>query len=486
MGRKGRGVNPSLKGRLPEFFSDDQKAMQLIVALACLAVTVSIGYTYANHIQVVGWQLWTWLVSVLIAALALLAGAGRPPLTWQRYWWWLAGLLLMALLLRLVLIEIIPGGLHVDEVGTADFSLRHVFIKPQETVNPFRAGLASQPTLYNYLIRLSLAVVGKSITGLRLSSVLAGTLAILATYAMVAVYQNRRAALFAALLMTTYHYHIHWSRLGLNNIWDTLWVPAMLAPFAWGWRKNWSGGAVLAGLAVGLSQYFYMGNKIGFFLMAFVILHFWQEGRGLLRGNRQLYNRRLVIYTGVMLLMAAIVAAPIFFHALRQPDVYFERSRMVFAFSPEILASGEVLNFAWEQIVYSAGAFTAMPDRTGFYGPGVPLLIGIAAPLFAIGFFWAIYKRRYLPALWVVLTVVLGGFFMQDPPSSSHFVVAIPAVCWLMAIPLAWLVERGRWQWAVLLVGIIMVTDLVYYFGYYVPSEPRDLIHAFPPWPPLN
>jgi len=398
----------------------------------------------------------------------------------------LGGLLLVAILLRLVLLESIPGGLHVDEVGTADFSLRHVFIKPQETISPFRAGLASQPTLYNYLIRLSLAIIGNSITGLRLSSVFAGSLAILATYALVAVYQNRRAALLAAVLMTTYHYHIHWSRIGLNNLWDTFWVPAMLAAFAWGWRKNWAGGAVLAGLAVGLSQYFYMGSRIGLILTGFVIWGIWREGRGQLGGDHHGYNRRLLIYTGQMLLMATIVAAPIFFHALREPEVYFNRSQDVFAFTPEILASGEALSFAWQQLVFSVGAFTAAPDRTGFYGPGVPLLIGVAAPLFAIGFFWAIYKKRFLPALWVTLTVILGGFFMIDPPSSSHFVVAIPAVCWLMAIPLAWLVDHGRWWWAALIVAIIVVTDLVYYFGYYVPSEPRDLIHAFPPWPPVN
>ena len=486
MRRKGAGQGFTLKERLPEYFSDDQKAMQLIVALGCLVVSISIGYTYGRHIQVAGWQLWTWLVTVLIATLVLLAGAGRPPLTWRKSWLWLGGLLLVGFVLRLVLLESIPGALHVDEVGTADFSMRHVFVKPQDTINPFRTGLASQPSLYNYLVRLSLAVGGNSIAGLRMSSVVAGTLAILATYAMVAVYQNRRAALLAAVLMSTYHYHIHWSRIGLNNVWDTFWVPAMLGAFAWGWRKKWAGGAVLAGLAAGLSQYFYAGSKIGLILLAFVIWDFWREGRGLLRGNRPVYNRRLLIYTGQMALMAMIVAAPIFFHALREPEVYFDRSQVVFAFTPEILASEEVLSFAWEQMVRSMGAYTTVPDGTGFYGPGVPLLIGVAAPLFAIGFFWALYKKRYLPALWVVLTVILGGFFMLDPPSSSHFVVAIPAICWLMAIPLAWLVDRGHWRWAVLILAIIVVTDLVFYFGFYVPSEPRDLIHAFPPWPPVR
>jgi hypothetical protein len=33
---------------------------------------------------------------------------------------------------------------------------------------------------------------------------------------------------------------------------------------------------------------------------------------------------------------------------------------------------------------------------------------------------------------------------------------------------------------------IIMATDLIFYFGIYVPGHPRDLIHAFPVIPPAT
>jgi hypothetical protein len=52
-----------------------------------------------------------------------------------------------------------------------------------------------------------------------------------------------------------------------------------------------------------------------------------------------------------------------------------------------------------------------------------------------------------------------------------------------MAMPLAYLVDRGLWRWAVTILIILIVTDLIFYFGVYVPSAPRDLIHAFPPAP---
>jgi hypothetical protein len=78
----------------------------------------------------------------------------------------------------------------------------------------------------------------------------------------------------------------------------------------------------------------------------------------------------------------------------------------------------------------------------------------------------------------------VGGFLLLDPPGSSHYVVSIPAVCWLMAIPLNWLVKRGRWQIAAILLAIIIITDLYFYFNIYVPGPHPDLIHPFPPFPP--
>ena len=158
-------------------------------------------------------------------------------------------------------------GLHVDELGVADFAMRQVFFSPYETINPFITGPESHPVLFHYIVAGFIKLFGPHIFSLRLQTALVGTLGVLATYLMVRAFSGKQTALFAALLMVTYHYHVHWSRISLNNIWDTLWVPLMLGPFLWGWRKRWSGGAALSGLAVGLSQYFYPGSKIGLVLL---------------------------------------------------------------------------------------------------------------------------------------------------------------------------------------------------------------------------
>jgi hypothetical protein len=68
-------------------------------------------------------------------------------------------------------------------------------------------------------------------------------------------------------------------------------------------------------------------------------------------------------------------------------------------------------------------------------------------------------------------------------PSSSHYVVSIPAICWLTAVPLGWLTQKGYWRHAVIIAALVIVTDLVFYFGVYVPGDPRDLQLPFPELP---
>lgn len=203
---------------------------------------------------------------------------------------------------------------------------------------------------------------------------------------------------------------------------------------------------------------------------------------------RELPDReRLLVHVGKLGVTAVSAAAPITLFALLKPEVFFERSRVVFGWQPDaiITAVGDynLGQYLWLQIWRNFGAFTTVPEITGFYGPGVPFLIGVAAPLFVIGFIWAIWSRQWVPVLWILLTIFLGGIMLTGAPSSSHFVVAIPAICWLVALPLNWLWQNGRWRLALALLILIILTDLVFYFGIYVPGEPRDLFNALPPWP---
>ncbi len=66
---------------------------------------------------------------------------------------------------------------------------------------------------------------------------------------------------FAGLLLAGSHFHIHYSRLGLNQSFDGLAYTAVLAALYVGWKQNRRSAFLLAGLGLGLSQYFYMSAR---------------------------------------------------------------------------------------------------------------------------------------------------------------------------------------------------------------------------------
>lgn len=452
--------------------------MQLVVALACLAVSVGLGLGHLPHSVVDGWQLWLWLILVGMVAACLIPprASARPRLVHGR---WLLGLFVCALALRALALDALPPGLYTDELGSAGYTVTFVFPgDDMPTANPFQVGPNSHPTLYYYILRLCFALFGYTIPALRISSAVAGAMAVLATYACVAVFHNRRAALLAAAIMTTLHFHVHWSRIGLNNIWDTLWIPTYLAAFAWGWQREWSGGAVIAGLALGLSQYFYPGNKVGVLLLvvAIAIVHRNQPDR-----------LRLLIHGGKLALTTAVVASPLVLFAVYAPEVFFARLHEVMGWHTDAViaavGSYDLWAYAKLQVVQNIAAFVAVADASGFHGADVPIMVGLAAPLFVVGLLWELMRRRWLPVLWIALTLVLGGIMTKGAPSSYYFVGGIPAMCWLVASPLDWLWSRGHARLALVLLAAIMATDTIVYFSGFASSAPLDLHPSLPPWP---
>lgn len=463
---------------LAELRSDDLNMLRAFLALGAILVSSSLGYLYADAIMVRGWQLWLWLCCLGVALAAILPWR-RPPLEISRRHLPLVGLLVAAALLRVPWLERIPPGLHVDELGVVGFVTRHVYPNDEFTISPFRTGPNFMPTLYYYLPWSSMSLFGWSSAGLRLPSALAGALAVAATYAVVAQMDKGRTAWMAAALMAGYHYHIHWSRIGLNNIWDTLWVPAGLALLIWGWRSRWRGGAALAGLTLGLAQYFYPGNKIALPLVAW--LAYW-----LAKESGEV--RRMIAEMARFTATFAVTAGPLILFFFGYPELVFGRFMEILLWRPGFRefpeATGGVLSTAWAQFVRTLGSFTTLTDQTGFYGPGVPLVLGLSAPLLVAGLFWTWRQRQYLPAFWLGLVALLAGFVIGGTPSSSHYVVVIPALSWLIATPLSALYGLGKKRLALALVVLILVIDLGFYFGVYIPGGAHHhLEHSFPTLP---
>ena len=441
-----------------EIRSDELRLLRAYLILACLIFSASLGYANVQSHWVPVWVPVAWLTSIAVATVAL-APRRAPRLTLTRADLLLLIPLVLGLIVRTVGVGSIPSGLHTDETTTANFALTYAAPSREDTYYPLRPGPDTQPVLYYYLVYGALKLFGESTAALRAPSIVAGVLAILATYALVATWQDRKTALMAALLMSTYHYHVHWSRVALNNIWDTVWVPAILAAVAWGWKRNSSGGALLAGLALGFSQYFYVGSRVALLLIPCALYLLWKEDRD---------RRKLVVHAGKILAAAAVVALPLALFSIANPELVLGRARTNYTWIPaELARQGATVWTFLQAIVRQAwltfAGLTVLPDTSAFYGPGIPYLLGLAGIFFVGAILWALSRRRFLPLIWMATTLFFAAFLIPGSPHSSHAIAAVPAMVWLVTMVLSDLARLGRPRLAWGLLALLMLTDLTAY-----------------------
>jgi 4-amino-4-deoxy-L-arabinose transferase-like glycosyltransferase len=401
----------------------------------------------------------------------------------------LAGLTLLAFVLRVAALESIPYTLGGDEAwhGLLARQVMH-----HEARNPFVMGYMSMPRLFYWPLSWALWLVGDTLVGLRFPAAVIGTATVPLLYCLARRLWGRRVALLAAAFLATYDYHLHYSRLGANNVWDALFAVLVFLLVERGLASEARARRALflaAGLMLGLSLYFYTGARL---LPALVILYLafvWLLKR--LGHISFLPGGHLGPHLAWMVLAFWVAAAPMLGFALAHPDDWNARLNQVGILQSGWLArepglTGKTtLHILAEQFLRAAGAFHVFADRTVWYGADRPLL-GVVAGIFALlGMAWALARwkerRHFLVLLWFWAVIITGGMLTESPPSSQRLVAAIPAVALLVAVGLersVGLAQRllnfGR-RWADLTLALLIVAlavgSLGYYFLRYTPAR---------------
>lgn len=477
--------------------------------------------------------LWLAGMGFVVAAVWALAARPVPGSGGRRVPWTevgaVAGLTALALLLRVTALSRVPYTLGGDEAWHGLLARQ---VLASELRNPFVMGTMSMPTLFYWPLSWSLRLVGDPLVGLRLPAALAGALTIPAFYLLVRSLWGRRLALVAAALLAAYDYHIHYSRLGANNVWDpllvvlTLWlvdrglvaclpslacrlrlwhrhgrpgqaaVHASTGATADGRRQAWC--FLLAGLVMGLGACFYTGARLLPAMVALYVGFFWLQNRwpALRRpGGRAPAAPDAALWPYLLLMALAFLAAagPMLGYAQAHPAEWNARLNQVGIVQSGWLAREPGLtgkttaHILAEQFLRAAGAFHVFPDRTVWYGSPRPLLgvgagalaiIGMATALGAVVF--ARQRRYFLVLLWFWSVIVTGGMLTESPPSSQRLVMAIPAVVLLVAtgldraVALAGRLLGVRRLWRDLALGLLtlalMVGSVRFYFVEFAPS----------------
>ena len=230
---------------------------------------------------------------------------------------------------------------------------------------------------------------------------------------------------------------------------------------------------VLAGLALGLGQYFYVSVRV---LPLLVLL--WVVGMWLRHPNQ--WRQRLpgFILSGFTAVLTILPLAVYFAGHVAEFQAPLNRVTIV----GERLANMAVAQgssqflIVLRQMWQVALGFTNLPLRL-LYEPGIPLLMPLAAGLFLTGLTWALlrFDGRFGLLLLPLLSVPILSGFSQDPPASQRFVLAMPAVAIFVGLPISLVGQWLRQLWpehklwvglgtAVLLSWLVLI-DITFYFG---------------------
>jgi 4-amino-4-deoxy-L-arabinose transferase-like glycosyltransferase len=413
-------------------------------------------------------------VAWCMALAAAVAGSYRPgerfSLRLERAEVFLVlALLLLALAARLYALDRIPTTLSGDEGSSGLMAVKFL---EGEADNVFTIGWFSFPALYFAVQGTGIWLLGQTVEGLRLTSAVAGALTVVGVYFLGRLLLDRLAGFLAAAYLLASHYHIHFSRIGLNNIWDGLFVVVTFGAVWYGWKSGRRSAFLVAGLALGLGLYFYVAFRVApaLLLLWVGLAFFW---------DRATWRQRLPDFM-VTAYVAAIVFMPLGLFFWYHPAEFQAPMNRVTILEGWLEREAEIRDepeslIVLDQMWRTARGFTHEPLRH-WYNPGVPLLLPVAATLFLMGVVWAVagFDLRHALLLLPILAMIVMGGFSQDAPASQRYILVMPVVALLLALPLrhgarllAQFWPRLRHIWSVLALLImawLMLADLNYYF----------------------
>lgn len=425
--------------------------------------------------------------------------------------WLLVGVLLLAALVRL---WHIGDGVHffTDELHFADAVSTLRDDGSVGVLVPFHY-IASFTWVYPYLQLGAVGIFGAELTALRVISAAFGVLTVAATYALAVEFQHRTGRdlrgmpLLAALVLALFPPHVHFSRIGLNNIADPFFGVLALALLLRANRMGRTRHYALAGMALGLSQYFYEGGRIVFPALIGLwwgwrgIRVLWHErrrnrpssaDRPVSRSNAHLRWRQMSAHPALrFVLVFALIAAPAYITLLTNDYSLTNRlsRRGPDSIGYWLRAEPGVAGFIEAHLLPPITHFITTPDGSRFfYGGDAALVLPWLVPFFLFGL-WLALRRGGMPLLiWLALTIA-GNSLIDYSDWTPRFVVAFPAAALLIALGMArtmqWgegkgerIKEKGEsypspprsfagMRWAV--VVLLIAAQPVYYFAVHLP-----------------
>lgn len=331
------------------------------------------------------------------------------------------------------------------------------------------------PPLYLWLLHGWLRLAGESEFAVRYLSLIGGMLTVALIYVVARRLIGRRAALLAALLLSTARFHIWWSQETRMYIWAAFWGLLSVYWFTQlrqgGLRAWW--GYVLASAAALYTLY--LSVLVLLIQNLFVVLTVWRKPRR----SHQLFNWMLS-QLGVLLLYAPwlYLALPRIRHGTAQAPFTLIQVWQLFG---TVLTTGISTNLErYTGLLIAFGMLTlagilllvldrTQPQRYGLAGWEVGLLLALAL---------------IAPPLVVYGLSIPRGFFYSPKPEARYLLLFAPYFYILLAGTLAGLWQKGRWARALSALALVLVLGTwvgvlpQHYAGRYLRDDMRSALRT--------
>jgi hypothetical protein len=348
-----------------------------------------------------------------------------------------------AFLLRSIGLASVPGVVAGDEGNMGIDARRFLY---GEDPRVFVTGWFAHPRLTFVAMALTMRIWGDDIQGLRMQAAIIGTLTLLPMYVLARALGGRTLALAAVWLLATLPLHLHFSRLGLNNIWDGLIISLAFAGVVHAERTGRVAGWIWVGFAVALSLYFYPGSRgVVVLLAAYGGLQLWRTYGRWLRWQAP----GLLVGIGAFL----IVGAPMVRFAFEHWTEFNARVAGVNIFQSgwltrEVESTGRSMPaILGTQLARGLLSVVYYRDTSGFYADRGPMLQFWSAIMFVVGLGVSMLRRRRIHLLvlvWFFGLGILGGGLTETVPSYARLSGLAPALAIVIAIGVVTLVSVAR------------------------------------------
>jgi 4-amino-4-deoxy-L-arabinose transferase-like glycosyltransferase len=375
-------------------------------------------------------------------------------------------ILMLAFALRTIALSTHPYPWSGDEASIGSEAMR---IINGDVTNFFATGWSSQPNWSFVPTAITQIIFGKNILAIRLTSVLAGTLAVLFTYLTGRELFNPTIALMAAAFLATLPYNLHFSRIGVNNVIDSLMSALVFWLLAKALRKDDPRWYYVTGAVAGLCIYTYAGTRLVAILGATTLLFLAIRQRGYL----YTHWRHLAAF-GIAGVVSAAPQAAFF---ARHPDIFIGRlgqEGILFNgwLTQHSIETGKsVFAILLDQFTRTTMVFIAAPASGIFFNSPYPYLTVLGSLLFLLGMAYALaypFKtQHFILLLWFWAVVLLGGILTLNPPANTRLVMTTPAVVSLMALGSFKIIEYLQiYQLMPARVGVLILAAVVGIIAY--------------------